>query len=112
MLTFIFKATTSFVNQALKQVGQSYNRELLAKYQAITKDEVLAAMEKHVLPLFNPEKSIAVIVSAPGKVESTADELTKLGFEVEKREIEIDSDGMDTESDGSESSDSESCSDR
>lgn len=103
LILYIMKAITSFVNQALKQVNQNYNRELLEKYQAVTKDEILAALEKHCLPLFNPETSIAVIVTAPGKVDSTADSMTSLGFEVEKRAVEVDQDELD----GSASEDSD-----
>jgi len=79
---------------------------------------VLAALEKYCLPLFDPERSVAVVVTAPGKVEASAEGLRKAGFEVEEREIEVspeemealeeemeeeeeDSDGMEVDSDDS-----------
>lgn len=106
------KAITSFVNQALKQVNQNYNRELLEKYQAVTKDEILVALEKHCLPLFNPETSVAVIVTAPGKVDSTAESMKALGFDVEKRAVEVDQNELDrSESEDSEESEDDSESD-
>ena len=100
----------SFVNQALKQVNQNYNREMLEKYQAVTKDEILDALKKYCLPLFNPESSIAVVVTAPGKVDTTVEGLTTLGFEVEKRAVEVDQDEFedDNRSEGDSGSDSES----
>lgn len=100
----------SFVNQALKQVNQNYNREMLEKYQAVTKDEILDALKKYCLPLFNPESSIAVVVTAPGKVDTTVEGLTTLGFEVEKRAVEVDQDEFedDNGSEGDSGSDSES----
>ena len=100
----------SFVNQALKQVNQNYNREMLEKYQAVTKDQILDALKKYCLPLFNPESSIAVVVTAPGKVDTTVEGLTTLGFEVEKRAVEVDQDEFedDNGSEGDSGSDSES----
>ena len=100
----------SFVNQALKQVNQNYNREMLEKYQAVTKDEILDALKKYCLPLFNPESSIDVVVTAPGKVDTTVEGLTTLGFEVEKRAVEVDQDEFedDNGSEGDSGSDSES----
>ena len=100
----------SFVNQALKQVNQNYNREMLEKYQAVTKDEILDALKKYCLPLFNPESSIAVVVTAPGKVDTTVEGLTTLGFEVEKRAVEVDQDEFEdgNGSEGDSGSDSES----
>ncbi|KAI5124638.1 hypothetical protein M0805_004247 [Coniferiporia weirii] len=101
-------ATTSFINQALKQVNQNYNRELLEKYQAVTKDEILDALKKHCLPLFDPKKSVAVIVAAPGKVESIDDGMRELGFKVERRELEVSPEELEGSGSGSESdSDSE-----
>ncbi|KAL5495204.1 hypothetical protein ACEPAI_667 [Sanghuangporus weigelae] len=88
-------AIASFVNQALKNVSQNHNRELLEKYQAVTKDEILAMLEKYVQPLFNPETSVAVVVAAPGKVDSTVAGLSELGFEVEKTALEVSPEEMD-----------------
>lgn len=71
----------------------------------MTKDDVLKALKKYVLPLFNPQSSVAVVVSAPGNVDDTAEGLRTLGFKVEKKEVEIDPeelDGTDSE-DGSDS---------
>ena len=79
----------SFVNQALKHVPQNFNRELLERYQNVTKEDVLAMMEKYMLPLFDSSSSVAIIVSAPGKVDETIKGLQGYGFEVEKRELEV-----------------------
>ena len=69
-------------------------------------------MKDYVLPVFDPSRSVAVIVSAPGKVDSTMEGLRELGFDVERREVEISPEELEemgsegTES-GSESEDSE-----
>lgn len=94
------QAIASFTNQALRGVPQNFSVEQLEKYQAVTKDDVLAALKKHVLPVFNPSTSVAVAVTSPAKTDAIAEGLTKAGFEVEQRTLEIDP----SELEGSESS--------
>lgn len=96
---FPFQALNSFINQALKGVNQNHNRELLEKYQAVTKDEVLAALKKYCLRVFNPATSVAVIVTAPGKVDSTMAGFQNLGFVPERRELEVSPEEMEGLSD-------------
>lgn len=96
----------SFINQALEGVSQHHNVELLEKYAKVTKEDVLQALKTYFLPLFDSTSSVAVVVTAPAKAASTSEELTKLGFDVEQRSVNIDPD-----EDG-EFSDSESESDR
>ncbi|KDQ63640.1 hypothetical protein JAAARDRAFT_29668 [Jaapia argillacea MUCL 33604] len=98
-------ALVSFTNQALKGVPQDYNTQLLEKFQAVTKADVLASLRKHFPPLFDSASSVAVVVTAPGKADEIGDDLTKVGFEVEKRTLEIDPDELmeDGEESGSES---------
>lgn len=98
----------SFTNQALKNVSQNHNVELLEKFQAVTKDDVLTALKEHFLPLFSPESSVAVVVTAPSKADSIAEEMTTLGFEVTKRTLEVDPEEMDVDSGSEDGSDSES----
>ncbi|KAI0348495.1 hypothetical protein BDW22DRAFT_1404375 [Trametopsis cervina] len=98
-------ALQSFTNQALKGVPQNFNVELLEKYQAVNRDDVLKALEKYFLPLFDPSSSAAVVVTAPSKAEEIGAELKTRGFDVEQRTLEL---GADEDSDGSDSgSDSE-----
>jgi hypothetical protein len=65
-------------------------------------------MRKYLLPLFDSSTSVAVVVTAPGKAAETSERLSKAGFEVSERELEIDPNEMEdsdwTES-GSESDD-------
>jgi len=99
-------AIASFTNQALKGVSQNWNVDLLKKYQTVTKEDVIAALKKHVLPVFDPSSSVAVAVTTPSKAASIAESLARAGFQVEKRTLEIDP----SELEGSESG-GESCSD-
>lgn len=93
------------MNQALKGVSQNYNVDLLQKFQAVSKDDVLAALRTHFLPLFDSSSSVAVVVTAPSKASQIGEGLTTLGFEVEQRTLEADpdEDGEDGGSSGSES---------
>ncbi|GJE87608.1 Zn-dependent peptidase M16-like protein [Phanerochaete sordida] len=97
----------SFMNQALEGVSQNHNIELLEKYAKVTKEDVLKALETYFLPLFDSSSSVAVVVTAPSKAESTGEDLKKLGFKVEQRSIHIDpeEDGelSDSDSEGSDS---------
>ncbi|OJA10818.1 hypothetical protein AZE42_00264 [Rhizopogon vesiculosus] len=94
-------AVNSFTNQALKGVPQDHNLQQLEKYQAVTKADVLAALEKHILPVFSSKLSTVTVVTAPSKADEIADGLTGYGFEVEKRtlEVEVDDDGSESGSD-------------
>ncbi|RDX52049.1 hypothetical protein OH76DRAFT_1345727 [Lentinus brumalis] len=100
-------ALMSFVNQGLKGVSQDYNIELLEKYQHITKEDVLAALKKYFLPLFDSSSSVAVAVTAPGKADEVFEELGKIGFEVERRTLQVEADEF-ADSDSDEDSGSES----
>ena len=96
----------SFTNQALKNITKTHQIDLLEKYQAVTKDDVLSVIKTHFLPLFDPSSSVAVVVTAPAKADEIGAGLKAIGFEVTQRVMETDS--IDSENDGT---DSESSSD-
>ncbi|KAF9569657.1 hypothetical protein CPC08DRAFT_731821 [Agrocybe pediades] len=96
-------ALVSFTNQALKGVSRTHQIDMLEKYQEITKEDVLAALRKHFLPLFDASTSVAVVVTAPGKAEEIGEGLKAVGFEVTQKALEIDPSEMedlDSDSDG------------
>jgi len=99
-------AQVSFLNQALKGVPQSYGRELLEEMQAVTKEDVQRVLQKHVLRLFDPTSSVAVVVSSPSKADVIAEQLSSSGFSVERRVLDADED-----EDGSQSGSDEDGSD-
>lgn len=96
----------SFTNQALKGVPKDYTTTQLERFQNVSKADVLEALKKYFIPLFDAKSSIAVVVSAPGKVESSKEELEKVGYEVEVRTVGVD-EGEESE-DGSDESGEES----
>ncbi|KAG6845767.1 hypothetical protein H0H87_003821 [Tephrocybe sp. NHM501043] len=104
-------ALVSFSNQALKGVPKTYQVDLLEKYQAVTKEDILAALEKYFLPLFIPSSSVNVTVTAPSKAEQVVEGLNAAGFDVEQRALEVDPDEVEEGEESESGSDSESESD-
>ena len=96
-------AINSFVNQGLKGLPHNHNVELLEKYQAVKKEDVMRCLKDYILKLFQPESSIALVVTAPGKSDEISERLGEEGFKVERRTIEVqdDSDGSSSDSRGS-----------
>lgn len=68
----------------------------------MTIEEVAEALQQYLLPVFDPATSIAVVASAPGKVDEIVKGLTEVGFQVEKRELDVDPEELESGS-GSES---------
>lgn len=100
-------ALTSFLNQGLKGLSPNHNVELLGKYQAVKKEDVMRCLKEYILKLFQPDSSIALVVTAPGKSDEIVEKLGEKGFKVERRTIEVrdeegDSDGSSSDSEGSE----------
>ncbi|KAI8093910.1 Metalloenzyme, LuxS/M16 peptidase-like protein, partial [Halteromyces radiatus] len=69
-------ALQSFVNQVLRQVPASYNRDLLSSIQATTVDDLYRVLKTYFINMFRSESSNVVVVSSPTK---TAD--IQKGFE-------------------------------
>ena len=86
-------AIESFINQGLRGLSSNYNAELLEKYQAVKKEDVMRCLKTYIINLFQPESSVVVVATAPGKLDEIAEELGKKGFNVEKRAIEVRDDG-------------------
>lgn len=96
----------SFTNQALKGVPKTHQVDLLEKYQAVSKKDVLAALAKYFLPLFDSSSSVAVVVTTPSKAEQLGEGLESIGFKVEQRTLEVDLNELQ-DSDSNSGSDSE-----
>jgi Zn-dependent M16 (insulinase) family peptidase len=92
----------SFLNQSLKGVPQNFQIDRLKKYQAITKEDVLSALQKYILPLFDSSTSVAVAVTASSKVDEISEGLSTRGFEVEKQSLEFSPSELDDLESGSE----------
>ncbi|KAF5374955.1 hypothetical protein D9758_000192 [Tetrapyrgos nigripes] len=83
-------AQASFNNQALKDVPQNHQVDLLEKFQAVTKEEVLDIIRKYFLNLFDSNSSVGLVVTAPSKADGIESGLKGYGYEVERRTLEVD----------------------
>ena len=109
--TLSLAAETSFVNQALRGVPQSYQRDLLSRAGQLSKDEVESAVKKWLMPIFDPKSSIAAVATSKGKLESIQKTLNDMEFDVTVLEIvgkggEEEEGSEDEEMSGDESTES------
>jgi hypothetical protein len=87
--------------------------KLLVFLQTVTVQQIRDALKQYILPIFDPETSVAAIASAPTRAQEIADQLKAVGYDVETRELDLgsDDDGSGSESGsetGSEGTESES----
>jgi len=54
------------------------------------------------MPIFDPASSVAVVVTATGKVESVVDGLTRLRFDVTRKGLQTDLSNIETGESGAE----------
>lgn len=62
-------ATMSFINQVIHGQSKDYNMELLKKIRAVSVDDLKSVLKEVLLPVFMPEKSNTVVVTAPVKTD-------------------------------------------
>ncbi|KZO96339.1 hypothetical protein CALVIDRAFT_481506 [Calocera viscosa TUFC12733] len=100
-------AIMSFTNQVLRGVSADHHHELLQRFKAVTKADVLSAIRKYILPVFDPAQSVAVVVSSPNKAEDIASGLKNAGYDVESRMLDLGVSDSGSDYSGSGSSMSE-----
>ncbi|GJJ09486.1 hypothetical protein Clacol_003709 [Clathrus columnatus] len=93
------KALTALGNETLREVPASHTTDLLEQYQKVTVQDVVACIRKYILPIFDPERSFAAVVSSPAKLEDIIQGLESVGFLVERQELLTDIDDGDSDSD-------------
>ena len=64
-------------------------------------EDVIAAIQKYFLPLFDPATSVAVVVATPSQVDHIEEGLTKAGLGVEKQTMKVDREGEEMDECGS-----------
>lgn len=67
--------------------------------QDVTLEQVLAALRKYVLPVFEPATSVAAVTASPSVAEKVAEGLKTAGYEVETRLWDAGEDDVDMHSD-------------
>ncbi|KAI9323607.1 Metalloenzyme, LuxS/M16 peptidase-like protein [Dichotomocladium elegans] len=80
-------ALQSFVNQVLKQVPATHNRDMLAAIQATTLEDLKRVLRKYFVNMFTPGKVNIVVVSSPGKTDDIQKGFASLGFDLEVKTL-------------------------
>lgn len=82
----------SFNNPALKPVPQNYQVQPLSKYVSASHSDLVSALKTYFLPLFAAKSSIATVVTASSKTDSTTEILEAKGFDMENRKLKVNED--------------------
>ncbi|SPO28432.1 related to Zn2+-dependent endopeptidase, insulinase superfamily [Ustilago trichophora] len=93
-------AQESFFDQVLKDSPKHRGKILLSAVQKITLEDVKKSLSEYILPLFDPETSVAAVVAPQSKVEEIQTQLEAVGYKMERVEIDL---GKDDDVEGSES---------
>lgn len=69
-----------------KKIGPFANKDLLARIQKVSKDDLLRVMKQYVLALFEQKDNIFVTTN-PSKIEEIQHAFAKLGVVIKVKEI-------------------------
>ncbi|CAO1622067.1 unnamed protein product [Parajaminaea phylloscopi] len=104
-----------FVDEIMRGLPRSRGRRLLEQVGDVTLADCERVLRQYVLPVFEPETSICAVVCSPARCEEMQSTLTKLGYDMQKRQLDFGKDeaGSDAASgssdeSGSDETDSES----
>ncbi|PKK78220.1 hypothetical protein RhiirC2_730303 [Rhizophagus irregularis] len=81
-------AIESFVVQVLKDMDAEYNKNLLAKVQAVNIEDLYPMLTKYLVNLFKPETSNVVVVSTPVKVKDVEQGFNGHGFKLKVKNLD------------------------
>jgi len=62
-------ATVSFINQVVHNQSKDYNMQLLNKVKEVSVDDLKNSLKEFLLPIFQYDTSVNIIVTAPVKTE-------------------------------------------
>lgn len=80
-------ATDKFLDDVLMQRGPDYNTKSLAKLRDVTEQDLVYAIKKYYVPLFESDKSCVFACVHPSKVEGMQKMLNEWGYEVSVEEL-------------------------
>ncbi|KAN0061466.1 hypothetical protein ACQY0O_006313 [Thecaphora frezii] len=100
--TVALAATESFVDSVVKRSGKNRGHKLLKDMGAVTVEQVQDSLRRYIFPLFDAERSIAAVVAPPSKVDEIQTQLQQVGYQMERKELDLGSDESEDEYDESE----------
>lgn len=108
--TVSLAAGEAFSDSILRGTGKGRGRHLINEAKKVTVEQVKACLAKYIQPIFNPSTSICAIACSPGRLDEMKAALETIGYEMERREIDL-GDDEDDESDEDDGEDDEGSSD-
>jgi len=95
-------ANASFTN-VLLSLPTGHGRQALARTKDVTVEQVVAAIEKYVQPIFRSESSIGAVSTGLVKMDAICDKFEAEGYDVERRVLGGADDESGSGSEGSQS---------
>jgi Zn-dependent M16 (insulinase) family peptidase len=99
-------AAEAFTDTVLRDLPKGRGRRLLEDARKVTLDDVRRCLAKYIQPIFDPATSICAIASSPASIEEITDALQKLGYQMERRDLNYNDEEASSD-EGSESGESE-----
>lgn len=81
-------AELSYLNQVIRGLDKDYNHKMLARVRDVTPDQIRGAMEKYMLPVFDPKTANLVVTCAPIMSEAVLENFKKAGFKAEMKALD------------------------
>ncbi|PWY97140.1 hypothetical protein BCV70DRAFT_219707 [Testicularia cyperi] len=101
-------AQESFFDQVLKGAPKNRGKVLLRAVEKVTLQDVKLSLRKYILPLFDPQTSVAAVVAPPSKIDEIQQQLEKSGYAMERTQIDLGPDDSEDSDDGESGSESDS----
>lgn len=98
-------AAAKYLDNVLKKRGPDYNTKFIKELSKLTEDDVIRALNKYFVPMFNAESSVVFICAHPTNAEELKDFFTEKGYEVTVEEVPTSQGDGDVDEDHEHGSD-------
>lgn len=80
-------ADAKYLDNVLKKRGPDYNTKFIKELSKLTHDDVIRALNKYFVPMFNAETSAVFICAHPSNAKELSEFFTEKGYEVTIEEV-------------------------
>ncbi|KAM0721705.1 hypothetical protein Q7P37_002630 [Cladosporium fusiforme] len=81
-------AELSFVNQVIRGIDKDWSHRMLARVRDVTPDQIRAAVQKYMVPVFEPKTANLMVTCAPIMSEGLVENFKKDGFAAEFKALD------------------------
>lgn len=81
-------AELSYVNQVIRGISKDWSHEMLARVRDVTPGQIRAAMQKYMVPVFEPKSANLLVTCAPIMSENLVENFKKAGFAAEGKSLD------------------------